>query len=137
MKRLMLAAAFVRSWLSAPASAQEHYTEGPVWVINDHRTEPDRGDEYLKWLRARALPQVAEEKRQGVVLDYRFFFNTTTRDEKDWDFAVAFLYPSDGKALDYGAEDEAKQREMEAPRWKMGTLVGTNIVREMTLKPAP
>jgi hypothetical protein len=62
------------------------------------------------------------------------------------------LLPSYGKALDYNAEDEAKekaisakisgtkdeakQREMDAPRLKMRTLVGTNIVREVTLRPA-
>ena len=153
MKRLMVAAAFVACWLSSPAKAQEHFTEGPVWVVNYYRIEPDREEDYLKWLRAKALPQMAEEKKQGLTLDYKCFFNTVRRDEKDWDIAVAFLFQSYAKALDYSAEDEAKakaiaaklsgtkdeakQREMEAPRLKMRTLVGTNIVREVTLKPAP
>jgi hypothetical protein len=153
MKRLMVSAAFVACWLASPARAQENFTEGPVWVINYYRIEPDRGDDYLKWLRTHALPSMAEAKKQGLVLDYKFFFNTARRDEKDWDIAVADLLPSYGKALDYSAEDEAKekaiaaklsgtkdenkQREMEAPRLKMRTHVGTSIVREVTLKPSP
>ena len=153
MKRLMMAVSVVACWLFSPAQAQEHFTEGPVWVINYYRIEPDRGDDYLKWLRAKALPSMAEAKKQGLVLDYKFFFNTARRDEKDWDIAIADLFPSYGKALDYSAEDEAKdkaiaakltgtkdenkQREMEAPRLKMRTHVGTSIVREVTLKPSP
>jgi hypothetical protein len=153
MKRSMIAATFVACWLASPARAQEHFTEGPVWVINYYRIEPDRGDDYLKWLRAKALPSMAEAKKQGLVLDYKFFFNTARRDEKDWDIAIADLFPSYGKALDYSAEDDAKekaiaakvsgtkdenkQREMEAPRLKMRTHVGTSIVREVTLKPSP
>lgn len=77
-----------------------------------------------------------EAKKQGLVLD-----------------AVADLFPSYGKALDYSAEDEAKdkaivaklsgtkdenkQREMQEPRLKMRTRVGTSIVREVTLRPSP
>jgi hypothetical protein len=152
MTRLMVAAALVACWLSSPAQAQEQYTEGPVWVINYYRIEPDRGDDYLKWLRSKALPGWIEAKKQGLTLDYKVFFNTFRRDEKDWDIAFAELLPSYGKALDYNAEDEAKekaisakisgtkdeakQREMDAPRLKMRTLVGTNIVREVTLRPA-
>lgn len=153
MKRLMIAAAFVACWFSSPAKAQEQYTEGPVWVINYYRIEPDRGDDYLKWLRAKALPGWMEAKKQGLILDYKVFFNTARRDEKDWDVAFAELLPNYGKALDYSAEDEAKakaiaakvsgtkdedkQREMEAPRLKMRTFIGTSIVREVTLKASP
>lgn len=83
----MIAAAFVVCWLSSAAVAQEHFTEGPVRVINHYRFEPDREADYLKWLRAKATPQMAEEKKQGLTLDYRFFFNTARRDEKDRDIA--------------------------------------------------
>jgi hypothetical protein len=153
MKRLMVVAAFVVCGIASSAQAQEHYTEGPVWVVNYMRIEPDRGEDYLKWLRSNAIPQWTEAKKQGLILDYKFFFNTARRDEKDWDIAIATLFPTYGKALDYsadaeakekaimakllGTKDEAKQREMEAPRLKMRTLVGTNIVREVTLKPVP
>jgi len=151
MKRIMLVVAFAVGWLAMPAQAQEHFTEGPVWVIDYYRFEPDRGDDYLKWVRTYALPTFTEGKKQGLTLDFKVFFNTARHDEKDWDVAFAQLFPSYGKALDYSAENEAKdkaiaakvtgtkdenkQREMEAPRLKMRTHVGTSIVREVTLKP--
>jgi hypothetical protein len=153
MKRTMLVAGFLAAWLAAPAQAQEHFTEGPVWAVSYYRIQPDKADAYLKWIRANSLPSMAEQKKQGLILDYKVFFNTSRRSEKDWDIAFASLFPSYGKALDFSAEDEAKekaiaaklsgtkdenkQREMEAPRLKMRTHVGTRIVREVTLKPSP
>jgi hypothetical protein len=153
MKRIMLVVAFAVGWIAMPAQAQEHLTEGPVWVINYYRFEPDRGDDYLKWVRTYALPTFMEAKKQGLTLDFKVFFNTARRDEKDWDVAFAQLYSTYGKALDYSADDEAKekaiaakvtgtkdenkQREVDAPKFKMRTHVGTSIVREVTLKPMP
>jgi choline dehydrogenase-like flavoprotein len=153
MKRMMLAASFVACWFAVPAQAQEHFTEGPVWAVSYYRILPDRADDYLKWIRANYLPTAEAEKKQGLILDYKVFFNTSRRDEKDWDIAYASLYPSYAKALDYSAEDEAKgkaivakqyktkdeakQQEIVAPRLAMRVYIGTNYSREVTLKPLP
>jgi hypothetical protein len=153
MKRMMIAASFVACWLAVPAQAQEHFTEGPVWAVSYYRIQPDKADEYLKWIRGNFLPTTEAQKKQGLILDYKVFFNTSRRDEKDWDIAFATLYSSYGKALDYSAEDEgkdkaiaakqyktkdeAKQQEIVAPRLAMRVYIGTNFIREVTLKPLP
>ncbi|MGZ5427073.1 MAG: hypothetical protein ACXWE1_07665, partial [Thermoanaerobaculia bacterium] len=70
-----------------------------------------------------------------------------------WDIAIATLYPSFGKALDFNqgdddkrkaiaekqfkTKDEAKQRETIAPRFAMRDALGTRYLREVTLKPLP
>jgi hypothetical protein len=121
--------------------------------VSYYRIQPDKGDAYLKWIRANSLPSMAEQKKQGLILDYKVFFNTSRRSEKDWDIAFASLFPSYGKALDYSAEDEAKEKEIAArlyktkdqakqmeiaaPRLDMRVYIGTEYIREVTLKPLP
>jgi hypothetical protein len=134
------------------ALAQEHYTDGPVWGISTYQIEPDQGDAYLKWLRSHALRNQMEAKKQGLILDWKIFVQERAT-PGDWDIAIATLYPSYGKAMDYSAADEAKwdaiqaetwktadkdkQREASAPRLAMRKYLGTRYVREVTLKPMP
>jgi hypothetical protein len=153
MRKTMLAVVVLGMALAGEARAQEHYTEGPVWEFTYYRIKPDRGEAYLKFLRANWLPQMAESKKQGLVLDYKIFFNPGRHDEKDWDIAFATLFPSYAKALDYSAadeekskaisakqfktKDENKQLELIAPRLDFREFVGTRYQREVTLKPMP
>jgi hypothetical protein len=153
MRKAMLAALVLGCTLFGQARAQEHYTEGPVWEMTYYRFKDDKGNAYLKWLRQAWLPRMAEFKKQGLILDYKVFFSTSRRDAKDWDIAFGTLYPSYAKALDYSAADEdkskaivakqmktadeAKQREMMAPRLDWREFVGSEYVREVTLKPLP
>jgi hypothetical protein len=153
MRKTLLAAMLVLGALAGEARAQEQYIEGPVWQFDHFRIKPDKGDAYLKFLRQNWLPQMAEMKKQGLVLDYKIFLNTARHDEKDWDVAFATLYPSYAKALDYSSadeeklkgiaarqfktKDEAKQIEQLAPRLDWREFVGTHYVREITLKPLP
>jgi len=133
------------------AAAQEHWTEGPVWEVSFYRTAPGHFDDYLKYLRKNVLPQNAEAKRQGLVLDQKVFVKPAAA-PGDWDIAFATLYKNMA-ALDYNAEndkkakaiaekhyktgDEEKQRDMAKPRFEWRTFLGTTITREVTLKPLP
>ena len=137
--------------LGGVAAAQEHWTEGPVWEVSFDRTAPGHFDDYLKYLRKNVLPQNAEAKKQGLVLDQKVFVKTATA-PGDWDIAFATL-DKNMAALDYNAEndkkvkaiaekhyktaDEEKQREMAKPRFDWRTFLGTTITREVTLKPLP
>ena len=130
-------------------AAQEHWTEGPVWQIGFYRTTPGHFDDYLKYLRQNVLPQTSESKKQGVILDQKIFVKNPTSPD-DWDIAVAVLYRNMG-ALDFNAEldkkskaiaerhyktaDQDKQQEMAKPRLDWRTFLGTQIVREVSLKP--
>ena len=136
--------------VALPIFAQEHYTEGPVWVISFYRTKADQFDNYMKYLRANYLVTTAEAKKQGVILDSKIFVKTQ-RDANDWNVAIASQYPSYAKALDFSATDDEKtkaiaaahfkttdrdrQNQMTAPRLDMREFVATEIIREVTLRP--
>ena len=152
MKKLILFAVAVCLLCSGAALGQEHWTEGPVWQITFYRTTPGHTDDYLKYLRANYITTAAEAKKQGLYLDSKIFVKTP-HDANDWDIAIATLHSSYGKALDFNPENDAKakaiqaehwktkdqdkQREMTKPRLEWRTFVGSDIVREVTLKPLP
>jgi hypothetical protein len=135
--------------LGGVSAAQDHWTEGPVWNIEFYRTTPGHFDDYLKYIRQNVLPQNEEAKKQGLVLDQKVFVKSPANPE-DWDIAFATLYKNMA-ALDYSAEldkkgkaiaekhyktgDEDKQREMIKPRLDWRTYLGTQLVREVNLKP--
>jgi hypothetical protein len=147
--RAVLAVVGLSLLLGGVAAAQEHWTEGPVWEVTFYRTTPGHFDDYLKYLRQNVLPQDDESKKQGLVLDRKVFVKTPTGPD-DWDIAFATLYKNMA-ALDFSAEndkkqkaiaekhyktaDEEKQREMVKPRLEWRTSLGTDLVREVMLKP--
>ena len=154
MKRLTLIALALGACLTgASALAQEHFTEGPVWAVSYYRTKPGKFDDYMKYLRANFVVTTAEQKKQGLILDSKVLLNPAVRDANDWDVLIATLHTSFGKALDfnqgdedkfkaiaekhYKTKDEAKQRDMSAPRFQMRDFVGTRTIREVNLKPLP
>ena len=135
---------------SGAAVAQEHWTEGPVWECGAYRTNPGMFDTYIEWIRAHSEPINAEAKKQGLILDYKTFVKTRDN-ENDYDVLFCTLHSSFGKAMDYNKAtdekadaisaahwatgDNAKQREMAAPRLAMRTFVGTTYHREVNLRP--
>ena len=143
----LLAAGLLLS--SGSALAQEHWIEGPVWECNAYRTEPGQFDTYLKWIRAHAEVISQEAKKQGLIVDYKTFIHTPA-DQNDYDVLFCTLHANYGKALDYNKDDdeksdaisaahwatkdEDKQEEMNAPRLKMRTFMGTSYHREVTLR---
>ena len=150
MKRIGLLAA-VLALVSVSAVAQEHWTEGPVWECSAYRTNPGMFDTYIKWIRAHSEPINLEAKKQGLILDYKTFVKPP-RDANDYDVMFCTLYPNFGKALDYNkgdddkfdaisaahwaTADDAKQQELASPRLEMRKFLGTDYVREVTLRPA-
>ena len=138
-------------WTSGAAVAQEHWTEGPVWECSSYRTNPSQFDTYIKWIRAHSEPINAEAKKQGLILDFKTFVKPP-RDANDYDVLFCTLHSSFGKALDYNkgdddkfeaisaahwaTADDDKQAQMASPRLEMRKYLGTDYVREVTLRPA-
>ena len=138
-------------WTSGAAVAQEHWTEGPVWECSSYRTNPGQFDTYLNWIRAHSEPINAEAKKQGLIMDFKTFVKPP-RDQNDYDVLFCTLHSSFGKALDYNKGDDDKfeaisaahwatadndkQAQMSAPRLEMRKYLGTDYVREVTLRPA-
>jgi len=77
----------------APALlAQEDYSEGPVWRVSLIRVKPTHFDEYLTSLRQVSKPFIEEEKRQGLIVDYKIFLKETKNNPQDWDICLAVEY---------------------------------------------
>jgi hypothetical protein len=72
--------------------AQEHYTEGPVWRVSLIRVKPNRMDEYLTSMQQSTKPFLDEEKRQGLVVEYKVFLKETKSNPQDWDICLAVQY---------------------------------------------
>jgi hypothetical protein len=106
MKSLCVVAAFL--FLTAPALfAQEHYTEGPVWRVSTVRVKPGKMDAYLTSLRKTSKPFLEEEKRQGLIVDYKFFIKETNDSPQDWDMALAIEYKNHAAMDGLSAKVEA------------------------------
>ena len=150
IKRIGLVAA-VLAFVSVSAVAQEHWTEGPVWECSSYRTNPGMFDTYIKWIRAHSEPINAEAKKQGLILDYKTFVKPP-RDANDYDVLFCTLHSSFGNALDYNKGDDDKFKAISAAHWgtsnddeqlgktaprlEMRKFMGTDFVREVTLRPA-
>src|SRR5262245_31476330 len=142
--------AAVLAWVSAPALAQEHWTEGPVWECASYRTNHGMFDTYMKYIRAHAIPVYEEMKKAGLVLDYKTFVKSPSSPE-DWDFMICSAYESYGRALDYSkadedqadaisakhwaTADEDKQEQLASPRLELRQFLGTSYFREVTMRP--
>src|SRR5271170_6745873 len=89
MKKLLGLFAFVLL-LTPILAAQESYTEGPLWRLSTVRVKPGHLDDYLANLRQTSKPLLEEEKRQGIILDYKFFLKEDKSDPQDWDVAIEY-----------------------------------------------
>ena len=79
-------------------------------------------------------------KREGLILDYKVFLNTTKHDPQDWDMA-SILYKNLAALDGLTAKNHPRQDRIEAgraatrrKRGDMREIVTTMILREVTLK---
>ena len=138
-------AVVVFALLVAPAIlAQEHFTEGPVWRVQLIRVKPAQIDAYLTSLRQGTKPFLEEEKRQGIIVDYKVFFKETKSSPQDWDIAVATQYKNhaamDGEAAKaeairdkvLGGKQPAQQ--LAEKRAEIREIISSELMQEVALK---
>jgi len=129
----------------APAMfAQEHYTEGPVWRIQLIRVKPTKMDAYLTSLQQSTKPFVDEQKKQGLVTDYKIFLKQTKNSPEDWDICVAIQYKNwaalDGStAKNEAVRDKvlggkAQALDLNDKRAEIREIVSSELLQEITLK---
>ena len=121
-----------------------NYNNGPVWRVVYFDVKPGMADVFWADIRQNFKPVYDEFKREGWVVDYKFFTNPVAQHPNDWSVAIAIAYKSWG-TLDEMAEkataivekhygsrqamlDAARKRNEAAP-----TLSST-LAREVTLK---
>jgi hypothetical protein len=131
--------------MAAPAVfAQEHYTEGPVWRIQLIRVKPTKMDAYLTSLQQSTKPFVDEQKKQGLVTDYKIFLKQTKNSPEDWDICVAIQYKNwaalDGAtAKNESVRDKvlggkAQALDLNDKRAEIREIVSSELLQEITLK---
>jgi hypothetical protein len=124
--------------------AQEHYTEGPVWRVTTVRVKPAQMDAYLASLRQGTKPLLDEEKRQGIIVDYKVFLKQTRNDPKDWDLALVVLYKNHAAMDNLAAKGEmvrdkilgGKQQaqQLAEKRTEIREIISSELVQEIMLK---
>ena len=150
MKHLLVVIAVLTVASVGTVNAQEHWNEGPVWECSAYRTMPGHFDDYMEYLRKNVAAIRAEAEEQGLVVDQRAFVQVPS-DPNDWDVMFCTAYKDGSAAMDYNAETEAKWEaivakhsgtadedqwaEMTKPRFEMRKYLGTNMMREVELKP--
>jgi len=124
--------------------AQEHYTEGPVWRVQLIRVKPTQMDAYLTSLRQSSKPFFEEEKKQGIIMDYKIFFKETKSNPQDWDMAIAIQYKNHAAMDGEAAKTEAvrdkvlggKQpaQQLAEKRGEIREIISSELLREIMLK---
>jgi hypothetical protein len=143
MKKLYGLVVFVL--LVAPALlAQEHYTEGPIWRVSLVRVKPTQMDAYLTSLRQSSKPLLEEEKRQGVIVDYKFFLKESKNNPEDWDVCLAIEYKNHAALDGLTAKGEAARdkilggkaqgQQVTEKRAEIRELVSSEVLQEIFLK---
>ena len=144
-KTLATLALFVALMFAAPVFAQNpNYDSGPVWRVTYFHIKPGQGDAFWSDFRAHTKPILDEEKKQGLIADYKAFTNPVTDNPSDWDVAIATLYPNwaamdqlDAKATPiivkhYGSRDAAF--EAARKRSEIRDVVASHLAHEVVPK---
>src|ERR1700730_11806470 len=131
--------------LLAPAVlAQEHYTEGPVWRVSLVRVKPTQMDAYLTSLQQSSKPLLEQEKRDGTIMDYKFFIKDTKHSPEDWDVCLAIEYKNQAAMDGLAAKGEmvrdkilgGKQpaQQLSEKRAEIRDLLSSELLQEIILK---
>ena len=131
--------------LLAPAVlAQEHYTEGPVWRVSLIRVKPTAMDAYLTSLQQSTKPLLDEQKKQGIIMDYKVFLKQTKNSPEDWDIAVAIEYKNYAAMDGLAAKGEAVRdkilggkgpaQQLADKRVEIREIISSELLQEIFLK---
>jgi hypothetical protein len=146
MRKVLWATLFVVMLLSAlPAYAQSpNYDVGPVWRVTYYNIKPGQGDAFWKDFRENLRPVYEALKKEGMISDYKVWYNLTADRPNDWDVAVGLLFPNyaaldevDAKAATISAKHYGSRDAMiEAgkKRAEIREVVASKLAREVTPK---
>jgi hypothetical protein len=136
--------AMVVSMFAPALLAQENYSEGPVWRVSLIRVKPTHFDEYLTSLRQVSKPFIEEEKRQGLIVDYKIFLKETKNNPQDWDICLAVEYKNHAALDGLDAKVEAirdkvlggKQQahQLGEKREEIREVISDELLQEIYLK---
>jgi hypothetical protein len=119
------------------------YAEGSVWQITMVHVKPGMGDDYLKGLAKNLKTSLEEEKKQGLVVSYKILLGDAST-PGDYNIMNMVEYKNMA-ALDNLREktdpiatkimgSEQQMREGAMKRAELREIVGSKLMREITLK---
>jgi hypothetical protein len=131
-------------FLAPAVFAQEHYTEGPIWRVQLIRVKPNQMDAYLSSLRQSTKPLIEEEKKAGVIMDYKVFLKETKNTPEDWDICVAVEYKNHAAMDGLAAKGEAARdkilggkqaaQQLGEKRAEIREIISSELMQEIFLK---
>ena len=121
-----------------------HYNNGPVWRVIYVNVKTGMGDAYWNDLSQNFRPLYDEFKKQGWVVDYKFYTNPVTEHPDDWNVAIAIEYKN-WATIDEMAEKAttiaekhygSHQASVDAAKKRadFSTTIKNSLAREVTLK---
>jgi hypothetical protein len=145
MRRLVLCLSLTLLAVATPLLAQNpNYNNGPVWRVIYVHVKTGMGDQYWNDVRQNFKPLYDDFKKQGWIVDYKFYTNPGMEHPDDWDVAIAIEYKSWGTLDEMGerataiAERHYGSRQAMADaakrRAEFSTTVRSSLAREVTLK---
>jgi len=146
MRKALWATLFVVMLLSAlPTFAQSpNYDVGPVWRVTYYHIKPGQGDAFWKDFRDNLKPVLDAVKKEGMLTDYKVWYNLTTDRPDDWDIAIGLLLPNyaamdqlDAKAATISTKHYGSREAMldaAKKRAEIRDVVMSKLAREVTPK---
>lgn len=124
-------------------------TAGNVWRVTYFDVKPGKTAEYMTFLRTHTKPMLDEQKKQGLILDYKYFSQPGTDGPGDWDVAQIIVYRSYAEAIDFNAERSSKFDAISIGHYgsveartkandhlnELRTVLSSNLAREQILNP--
>jgi hypothetical protein len=130
----------------APAVVAQNpnYNNGPVWRLVYVDVKPGMSDAFWSDIKQNFRPIYDEFKKQGWVVDYKFYTNPVSEHPDDWSVAIAIEYKDWGTLDEMGSKAGAvtekhygsRQAMMDAAkkRNEFAPTLSTSLAREVTLK---
>jgi len=144
-KLQIVAVAALSLGIASLCSAQSDapYTEGPVWTVTMVKTKTGMTDEYLKELAKTLKGTLEEAKKQNLVLDYKILLGNPATPQ---DFNILIMVESKNMAAQDNTREKFdpiarkvvgttdQQQAMQVKRLDIREIIGTKLMREITLK---
>jgi hypothetical protein len=125
------------------AQSTAPYTEGPVWDVTMVKTKAGMTDDYLRNLAGAYKKTSDEMKKEGIIMDYKIFLGDAAsphdfnlllmveyKDMAALDNIRAKIDPIEQKIIG----SQAKMHEGSVKRAEIREILGTKLMREITLK---
>lgn len=140
---LGLLAISMQAQTAAPATSP-----GPVSRITFYEIKAGKGADYTKFRREHSKPILDELKKQGLILDYKWFTQPTGDGPNNWDVALVVVFktyadalenPENGRKLDeislkhYGSQESRDKAD--AFQRELRDVVSSHLMREQILNP--